>query len=80
MDLEVICLVKSQSSQDYFCSSKKGQKVKIWLYFDLLEAQNSMKTQGNAWAHVNLHEKSRNAEFSQNGATMTKGLTGGETR
>ena len=39
-----------------------------------------MKTQGNAWAYVTLHEKSKNADFLQNGATMTKGLTGGETR
>jgi len=56
-------LSKLNSPKITSCNSKKGQKVKFCMYFDLLEAQNPIKTQVHPQVGVTLHEKSKNAEF-----------------
>ena len=43
LNLELIWPSKIKSPKTAFCNSKRGQKVKIWLYFELLGAQISTK-------------------------------------
>ena len=63
---------KLQSPKTASCVSKRWQKVIFCLFFDFLEAQNLVKFLGNGWESVTFHEKSRNAELSQNGVAQRK--------
>ena len=54
---------KMNSPKTASCVSKKGQKVIVCMFFDLLGAQNLMKCLGSGWAGVFHHEKSKNADL-----------------